>query len=368
MFEVNELTIQIAATAVKILFLFIICAQVPPIMVWVERRLPALMQRRKGPNRVGLGPFTIFGKKIGPFRLLGLIQPVADAIKLIFKEEVVPDAANKVFFHIAPVFCLFPALMIAAAIPFGHVVEIFGYKISLQVVSLDVGFLYIFAFSSIAVYGVTLAGWSCNNKYSLMGGIRSSAQMISYEIPMGMSLIPVVLYYGTLDLNEIVGKQVSMWGIFNPVLAISFVIFLVCMFAETNRAPFDLAEAEGELVAGFHTEYGSFKFSLFFFAEYVSMFVLSCLASTLFFGGWNVPFISYDQLLNVFGFQAIVAIIGFVMLLLKATFFMWLYVWVRWTVPRFRYDQLMGLGWKFMMPVALANIVLAAITLTLFHR
>ena len=355
--ELNEVLVQLIATVAKIGLVFGISAQVPPIMVWFERRAPALMQRRKGPNRVG----------IGPFRLFGLIQPLADALKLMFKEEVVPDTANKIFFHLAPVFCLFPALLIAGAIPFGNDVTILSFKIPLSVVKLDVGFLYIFAISSIAVFGITLAGWSCNNKYSLMGALRSSAQMISYEIPLGLSLIPVVLVFGTLDLNEIVLKQEHMWGIFMPTLFISFVIFLICMFAETNRAPFDLAEAEGELVAGFHTEYGSFKFSLFFFAEYVNMFVLSCLAATIFFGGWGVPFVSYNTLLDLFQYQAIVALIGFGMLMIKATFFMWLYVWVRWTLPRFRYDQLMSLGWKFMMPVALANIVITAIALGAMH-
>jgi NADH-quinone oxidoreductase subunit H len=355
-FEFNELTVGIISTIVKILIVFTLVAQVPPIMVWFERRAPALMQRRKGPNRVG----------IGPFRLFGLVQPLADAVKLMFKEEVVPDSANKIFFHLAPVFSLFTCLMIAAAIPFGHPVNIMGFTIPLQVVSVDVGFLYIFAFSSIAVYGITLAGWACNNKYSLMGGLRASAQMISYEIPLGMSLIPVVLVYGTLDLNEIVMKQSQVWGIFLPQLMISFVIFLISMFAETNRAPFDLAEAEGELVAGFHTEYGSFKFSLFYFGEYVSMFILSCLASTVFFGGWNIPFVTYDMLMSTFNNQAIVALIGFVSLMLKATFFMWLFVWVRWTLPRFRYDQLMNLGWKFMMPMALANIVITAVVMAFY--
>lgn len=355
--EVTEFLIQMIASIVKILAVFILVAQVPPIMVWFERRAPALMQRRKGPNRVG----------IGKFRLLGLIQPLADALKLLFKEEVVPDAANKIFFHIAPIFTLIPALLIAGAIPFGNEIGLLGFKIPMSVVRLDVGFLYIFAISSIAVYGVILAGWSCNNKYSLMGGLRSSAQMISYEIPLGLSLIPVVLVFGTLDLNEIVLKQSAVWGIFMPPLFISFFIFLICMFAETNRAPFDLAEAEGELVAGFHTEYGSFKFSLFFFGEYVNMFVLSCLAATLFFGGWSVPFVSHEALMSLIGNQAIVFLIGFAMIMIKAAFFLFFYVWVRWTVPRFRYDQLMTLGWKFMMPVALANIVITAVALGALH-
>lgn len=347
----DEFWVQVLATAVKIVVLFGVVANVPPLMVWFERRVPALMQRRKGPNRVGI---------LG-LRLFGLLQSGADAIKLIFKEEVVPAEANKVFFHLAPVFSLFPALLIAGAIPFGPDITVLGHKISLSVINLDVGFLFIFAMSSLAVYGITLAGWSCNNKYSLLGSLRSSAQMISYEIPLGLSLVPIVMIYGTLSLPEIVARQesVSAWGIWAAPL--SFVIFLISMFAETNRAPFDLAEAEGELVAGFHTEYGSFKFSLFFFGEYVSMFILSCLASTVFLGGWRLPFVAPETVLAWVRYDWIAGLVGVATLFLKATAFMWLFVWVRWTLPRFRYDQLMTLGWKFMMPVALANIVVMAV-------
>ncbi len=351
-FRENDFWLEFLITVIKIIVVFGICAQIPPFMVWFERRAPAFMQRRKGPNRVGL-----FG-----FRLFGLIQPLADTIKLIFKEEVVPTGAHKFFYHIAPVFSLFTSLMVAAAIPFGPPLVILGRTITLSVVNLDVGFLFIFALSSLGVYGITLAGYSSNNKYSLMGALRAAAQMISYEIPLGLSLIPIVIIFGTLDLNSIVVAQANVWdwGIFRA--PISFFLFVIAMFAETNRAPFDLAESEAELVAGFHTEYNSFKFSLFYFGEYVSMFVLSCLASICFFGGWQTGFISQNDLTSLlFGIQPLAVLVGVLMTFLKASFFMWLFVWVRWTLPRFRYDQLMNLGWKFMMPIGLFNIVLTAV-------
>jgi len=348
---VDEFWIQLAATIVKFIVVLLISLHVPPLMVWAERRIPALMQRRKGPNRVG----------IFRFRLFGLMQPLADTIKLIFKEEVVPDTAHKFFFHLAPVFVIFPALLVITAVPFGHPVTLGGYIFPMSVTRVDVGFLFVLAISSIAVYGISLAGWASNNKYSLLGGLRASAQMISYEIPLGMSLIPIVLIYGTLDLNEIVMQQQNVWGVF--LAPISFVLFVVCMFAETNRAPFDMAEGESEIVAGYLTEYGTFKFSAFFLGEYVGMFTLSCLAATFFFGGWQIPFVSYETLVQISGSSLVASLIGMMVLLVKAAFFMWLYIWVRWTLPRFRYDQLMSLGWKFLLPLALANVVITAAVL-----
>jgi NADH-quinone oxidoreductase subunit H len=348
LFEWNQLSVDLVSTMIKIAFVVGLCLQIPPIMVWAERRIPALMQRRRGPNRVG-----IFN-----FRLWGLLQSLVDTIKLIFKEEVVPAKAYKAFYHIAPLFGLFPALLMAATIPYGNDLEIMGYLIPLSIINVDVGFLFILAVSSLGVYGVTLAGWACANKYSLMGSLRASAQMISYEIPLGLSLIPIVLIYGTLDLNEIVVGQGLVWGVF--LAPVSFVLFLISMFAETNRAPFDLAEGESELVAGFHTEYNSAKFALFFLSEYVAMFTLSCLASVLFFGGWQIPFVPYDLLVDIVGSKNLASLIGVAVLLVKAAFFMWLFVWVRWTLPRFRYDQLMNLGWKFMLPIGLVNILVTA--------
>jgi NADH-quinone oxidoreductase subunit H len=360
----SDAGVQTIATVIKFALIAGLLLQVPPIMVWVERRAPAFMQRRKGPNRVGVGKILgIFPK---PWRLYGLLQSLADAIKLIWKEEVVPTGANKAMYHIAPIFAVFTAFLVASAIPFAPDLNIFGHVIPLSVINVDVGFLFIFAISSLGVYGVTIAGWASNNKYSLLGSLRASAQMISYEIPLGMSLIPIVLIYGTLDLNQIVMAQghIWKWGIFTA--PISFLLFFVCMFAETNRAPFDLAEGESELVAGFHTEFNSAKFAAFFLGEYVSMFVLSLLCATVFFGGWQVPFLPYETLLKLVenpyvNATVIAALIGHVMLLLKAAFFMWCYVWVRWTLPRFRYDQLMSLGWKFMLPIGLANILITAL-------
>lgn len=344
--------VQLGSALALFAIVAILCLQIPPIMVWVERRGPAMMQRRKGPNRVGFFKFRIYG----------LLQSLADAIKLIWKEEVVPTGANKAFYHIAPIFAVFPAFMIACAIPWGNDIDIFGVTVPLSVIRLDVGFLFVLAISSLAVYAVTLAGWSSNNKYALLGSLRASAQMISYEIPLGLSLIPLVIIFDTLDLNKMVLAQGALpwgWGIVKAPL--SFVIFLICMFAETNRAPFDLAEGESEIIAGFHTEFNSTKFAAFFLAEYVSMFVLSCLAATMFFGGWQLPFVPYEWLIQVFsGYEWIVSILGAITLLIKAAFFMWLYVWVRWTIPRFRYDQLMNLGWKFMIPLGLFNILVTA--------
>lgn len=346
-------TILLLAMIAKIAVVVLLCLQIPPIMVWVERRGPAMMQRRKGPNRVGLFQF----------RLWGLLQSLADAVKLIFKEEVVPTGAQKKFYHLAPIFSLFPALLVASAIPYGNDILIGDIRIPLSIINLDVGFLFIFAISSLAVYGVTLAGWSCANKYSLLGSLRASAQMISYEIPMGLSLIPIVLIFETLDLNTIAQQQSNIWdwGVFKA--PISFLLFLICMFAETNRAPFDLAEGESELVAGFHTEYNSAKFALFFLAEYVVMFVLSCLASTLFFGGWQIPFVPFETLVSLTGSHNLAVALGVLSLLVKGAFFMWFYVWVRWTLPRFRYDQLMSLGWKFMLPVGVLNVLVTAVVI-----
>ncbi|MBI2602053.1 MAG: NADH-quinone oxidoreductase subunit NuoH [Deltaproteobacteria bacterium] len=342
--------VDLIATLSKIVVVFLIGLNVPPIMLWVERRVPALMQRRRGPNRVG------FFK----WRLWGLFQAVADAIKLIFKEEAVPAMANKWFFHLGPVFSVFPAFLVLSAMPFGEYIEVMGYQISLVAVQVNVGFLFILAMAGMAIYGVALSGWASTSKYTLLGALRASAQMISYEIPLGLSLIPIALVYNSLDLTEIVKGQSHFWqwGIFLSPL--SFIIFLVCMFAETNRTPFDLAEAESELVVGFHTEYGSTKFAAFFLGEYVSMFALSLLCSILFFGGWHLPLLSRENLINLTGSVNLAALVGVGVLFLKAAFFMFLYVWVRWTVPRFRYDQLMKLGWKFLLPLGLANIAVTA--------
>jgi NADH-quinone oxidoreductase subunit H len=334
-------------------------AQIAPIMSWVERRQMALIQRRAGPNRVGL-----FG-----FRLFGLGQPIADAIKLLFKEDFVPPYVNKVFYILAPIIPVMVGLAATVAVPWGSFVIVEGQTIPLQAVSLNAGFLVIFALSSLSVYGVTLAGWASHNKYSLLGGLRASAQMVSYEIAMGMSLIPMVLIYGTLDLQKIVSWQTgSFWGVlphwgvfYAPV---SFVVFMVTVFAETNRLPFDLAESEGELVAGFLTEYGAMRWSLFFLGEYSMLFVMSVLVICLFLGGYELPWVSQEMILEWLKpytsehiARWILVPIGIGTLLLKVVFMLWFFVQVRFTIPRFRYDQLMRLGWVYLLPVALVNLI-----------
>ena len=349
----NSFYFELVTTLIKLVCLMVIALHIPPIMVWLERRAGALMQRRKGPNRVGLFKW----------RLWGLLQSLADAIKLIFKEESVPDKANKVFFHLAPILGLIPAILALAAISFGPDLIILGQAVPLQIINLNVGFLFILGVSGMGIYSIVLSGWASSNKFALLGSLRAAAQMVSYEIPMGLSLIPIVLIYNSLELGSIVEGQANIyqWGVF--LAPVSFLVFLVTMFAETNRAPFDLAEAESELIVGFHTEYGSSKFALFFLTEYVNMFTLSCLCSVLFFGGWQVPFISHSELTHLLGSQNLAAGIGFLSLLLKACFFMWFYVWVRWTLPRFRYDQLMSLGWKFLIPLSLGNIFVTSLLL-----
>ncbi len=344
----------LAISIVKFMVLFVVLLQLPPILIWLERRAPALMQRRRGPNRVGLFKW----------RLWGLLQTLADAIKLIFKEESVPASAHKLLFQLAPVLGLIPALLVMASIPLGPDLLIAGQRISLNIVRLNIGFLFILAISSIAVYSVTLSGWASNNKFALLGSMRASAQMISYEISLGLSLVPMVLIYGSFDLYDIVNGQVQLWawGIF--LAPLSFVLFLICMFAETNRAPFDLAEGESELVAGFHVEFGSTKFALFYLSEYINMFALSLLCAIFFFGGWQIPFVSHEQLQQLLASQNLASLCGLAVLLIKAAFFMWLYIWVRWTIPRFRYDQLMTLGWKFMLPLGLVNVMVTALVLT----
>ena len=352
---------QVALALLKGLIVLGFSVNIPPIMVWTERRAPALMQRRKGPNRVGL-----FGMRLG-----GLIQGLADTIKLLFKEEIVPRGASKFFYHLAPLFGFFPALLFMAAIPFGNDLVFTGLDfadqsdvtitVPLSVVQLDATILFVLAMTGMGVYAVALAGWASANKFSLLGALRASAQMVSYEIPMALALIPMVFIYDSLNLNEIAQAQdqIWKWGLFQS--PVSFFIFLITMFAETNRAPFDLAEGESELVAGFHTEFGSGKFALFFLGEYVAMFALSAMCALIFLGGWQLPFISHETLVAWTGSQNIASLIGVPVLILKAGFFMWLFVWVRWTLPRFRYDQLMRLGWRYMLPIGVVNFMVMAI-------
>ena len=323
---------------------FVVVLMIVAYTVLAERRILALIQGRLGPNRVGYG---------------GILQPFADLLKFIFKEEIVPDKATKFVYFLAPMIAIVGALMTIIVYPFGPEMNLpfFG-VVKLVVAQFDVGLLYVLAITSIGVYGIALAGWSSNNKYSLMGGLRASAQLISYELSLGLGLVGVVLLSGTLDLYQIVEQQSGWggmhWNIFYQPLG--FVVYLISAIAETNRVPFDLPEAETELVAGFHTEYSALKFALFFMAEYVNMFTVSMLAATLFFGGWNFPWL--DLIVARGGFLfALLSIIAF---LAKVLFFLFLYIWLRGTLPRFRFDQLMNFGWKFLLPVAILNVVLTA--------
>ncbi len=315
-------------------------------MTWVERRLSAVIQYRLGPNRVG------------PF---GLLQPIADGIKFMMKEEVVPAEANKLIFTLAPALSLVTAMCAFSVVPFGPTVELFGREIALVIVNVDGGILVALAATSLGVYGIVMAGWSSNSKYSLMGGLRASAQMISYELALLLSLIGVVLVSGTLRPVEIVAQQAGWfwnWNVFGGWQLLGFVIFVVAGYAETNRLPFDMPEAESELVAGYHTEYSAMKFSMFFMAEYINMITVSALAVTLFLGGYQlgfpVPFSGWPLWI-----LQILAFVG------KLAVFLFVFVWVRWTLPRFRYDQLMALGWKGLLPLALANLMFTALLVAL---
>ena len=330
------------ATAIKMVIMFTVYMISAALLTLAERKISAWIQGRHGPNRVG-------GKG-------GWLQPVADGVKNFMKEETYPAAINKPLFILAPVLAFIPALTTMAVIPFGAPLPTRWGRIDLVVADLPVGFLFILAISSLSVYGVVIAGWASNNKYSLLGGLRSSAQMISYEIAMGMSTIPVLLLAGNVTLSSIVTQQAyGGWNVVNLTLA--FFIFIVAAFAETNRLPFDLPEAESELVAGYHTEYSAMKFSLFPIAEYCNMVTASALMATLFFGGWDVPFTGRDNIGPYSGWLTLLSVLIFA---LKTGFFLFVYIWIRWTIPRFRYDQLMSLGWKVMLPLALAYIVIIA--------
>ena len=321
---------------VKAIAILLFCVTGFAYVTFFERRALARMQVRIGPNRAGPS---------------GWLQPVADGIKLIFKEELIPSQANKVVFILAPIITVFPALVILAVIPWGANITVFGRQIPLYLTDLNVGVLYLVAIASISVYGIVLAGWSSNNKYAMMGGLRSSAQMISYELALGLALIGPILIAGTMSLKGIVEAQDPIWFIvYQPIGAI---IFFLASVAEVNRAPFDMPEAEQELTAGYHAEYSGMKFALFFMAEYVKMIAISAIGATLFLGGFRGPFV--DQ----------VPILGPFYLFFKIMVLLFLLIWLRATMPRLRYDRLMAFGWKILLPLALANVFLTAVVLVL---
>ena len=329
-------------TVLKMIGLFTVWMIGVAYMTLAERRISAWIQDRRGPNRVG------------PH---GLGQPLADGVKNIMKEETLPPYVNKAIFFLAPIMSFMPAMMAWAVIPFGASWASRWGRIDMVFADLPIGFLFVLAITSLGVYGIVLAGWSSNNKYALLGGLRSSAQMVSYEISMGLSLIPVLLLTGNVTLSQIVNSQASLHVWHALSLGVACFIFITAAFAETNRLPFDLPEAESELITGYHTEYSAMKFSLFFIAEYANMMTASAMIATLFFGGWDIPFTQVD---NVGPVSLPLVLLSILIFALKCAFFLFLFIWIRWTLPRFRYDQLMSLGWKVFLPVALAYIVIIA--------
>jgi len=324
---------------IKVVVIFVVLVLLTLFNIWWERRVVARMQHRIGPNRHG------------PF---GLLQSLADGVKLALKEDITPTKADKVVFVTAPVLAAVPAFVTFSVIPFGPTVDFFGHRTPLQLTDMPVAVLFVMAIASIGIYGIVLGGWASGSTYSLLGGLRSSAQMISYEVSMGLALVAVFLYSGSLSTSQIVAAQGDWW--FGALLLPSFVIYAISMVGETNRAPFDLPEAEGELVGGFHTEYSSLKFALFFLAEYINMATVSALATTLFLGGWHAPFwidrawAGADR-----GYWPLIWFFG------KVLFFIWIFIWLRGTLPRLRYDQFMALGWKRLLPCSLAWIVVVAV-------
>ena len=344
------MTFFLISSIVKILVVFTALMVGVALLTLAERRICAWMQDRLGPNRVGPQ---------------GLLQPAADGLKNLVKEETLPAQADKALFMLAPAISFIPALLTFAVIPFAAPLPTPWGEVDMVVANLPVGFLYILAFGSLGVYGIVLAGWSSNNKYSLLGGLRASAQMISYEIALGMSTVAVLLLVGNVTLNDVVAKQSTSlftWNVFP--LSLAFFIFLVAAFAETNRLPFDLPEAEAELIAGYHTEYSAMKFSMFYIAEYSNMVTASALMATLFFGGWDVPFTTWDNTPPWTPLKTVLTLSAFS---LKTICFLFLFIWVRWTLPRFRYDQLMALGWKIMLPFALVYLTVIATAIWFLH-
>ena len=335
-------TAFIVEKSVIIFVVFAVTMIMAMYSTWAERKVAAYLQDRVGPNRAGWG---------------GLLQPLADGMKLFAKEEFEPDTKNRFLFFVGPAIAMSAALMTSAVIPWGDKLHIFGKDVILQATDTDSALLYIFAIVSIGVYGIMIGGWASNNKFSLMGAVRAASQMVPYEIAMGLSMIALLMMTGTLSLKEISVQQHGFhWNVFYQPL--SFLIFLICAFAETNRTPFDLAECESELIGGYHTEYSSMKMGFYLFAEYANMFISSTIISVLFFGGYNYPGMSWVvenwgvNLGNIIGMGALFA---------KLCFFIFFFMWIRWTIPRFRYDQLMNLGWKILIPLSIVNIIITGI-------
>lgn len=348
----NTILLQVDWVFVLEKFLFIgfiisISLVIAMYTTYMERKVAAVMQDRRGPNRAG------------PF---GLLQPMADGLKLFFKEEIIPAFSNKFLFILGPSLAMITAMLTSAVIPWGDKMELFGRTISLQITDVNIGILYVFGVVSLGVYGIMIGAWASNNKFSLLGGLRATSQMISYELAMGLALIALIMYTGTPSLKEMV--QLQQQGYWNVLIQpVGFIVFLVCAFAECNRTPFDLAEAENELIGGYTSEYSSMKLGFYLFAEYINMFISSAIIATLYFGGYDIPFVD-ESTLNV----NLAAGLGALALFAKILFFIFVFMWVRWTIPRFRYDQLMNLGWKGLIPIALVNMLITAALILFLNK
>lgn len=331
---------------ILVVVLFVVSLLVAMYSTYGERKISAFLQDRIGPNRAG------------PF---GLLQPLADGVKMFMKEEIIPNVSNKALFILGPCIAMTTALMAGVLIPWGGNIELFGKTYSLQIADLNIGVLYIFGVTSMGVYGIMIGGWASNNKYSLMGAIRASAQMISYEIAMGLAIIALIMSTGTMSLKEIADQQDA--GLANFIYQpLGFLIFLICSFAELNRAPFDMPESESELIGGYHTEYSSMKLGLYLFAEYINMFISSAIIVTFYLGGHHFPF--QNEINEALGLSTnLSTALGTVVLFLKIFFFIFFFMWVRWTLPRFRYDQLMRVGWKSLIPLAILNILVTGVVM-----
>ena len=344
------LTIDLALIIEKLVLITVVVMGSLVIAMYTtfaERKVAAVLQDRRGPNRAG------------PF---GLLQPLADGLKLFFKEEIIPNFSSKTLFVLGPGLAMLTAIMTSAVIPWGDKVHFFGRDISLQIADINIGILYVFGVVSLGVYGIMIGAWASNNKFSLLGGLRAASQIISYELAMGISLIGLLMVTGTLSLKEMVlQQQAGHWNVINQPLG--FFIFLICAFAECNRTPFDLPEAENELIGGYHTEYSSMKLGFYLFSEYINMFISSAVMACLFFGGYDMPFV------NEANFSPnIAALIGIAALMSKIVFFLFVFMWVRWTIPRFRYDQLMHLGWRILIPLALFNMLVTGGVILYFNK
>lgn len=371
--------IAVTVNVVKAIVIFLLMVQLVPVLVWVERRGSAFIQNRLGPNRVGP---------------LGLTQLLADAVKFLFKEEFLPGKGRAFIFYAAPVVALIPGALAFGSIPLSVPIEVTiagtNYSFDFQSFNFGIGIVFVLGISSLGAYSLLMAGYGSSNKYSMMGAVRASAQMISYELALGLSLVGILLVYGTFDFSSMIDQQTGTlvinafgseintylpnWGIFYQPLG--FILFFVAVFAETNRLPFDLPEAEAELVAGFHTEYGGLKMLMFYIGEYGHMMVASALLATFYFGGYHIPYVSPETVKEFLGSSLglsgnalgiSLALVYHVVMLVKILIFLWIFIWVRWTLPRFRYDQLMDLGWKTMLPWALANTILTAIIIFLIN-